>query len=46
LNDAEDKLNLALLYQAGAQANVKKAEANLAGAQNKFNAAQKLLADA
>ena len=45
LNDAEDKLNLALLYQAGAQANVKKAEANLADAQNKFNAAQKLLAD-
>jgi len=25
LNDAEDKLNLALLYQAGAKANVKKA---------------------
>jgi len=46
LNDAEDKLNLALLYQAGAQANVKKATANLDSAQNKFNAAQKLLADA
>ncbi len=46
LNDAEDKLNLALLYQAGAQANVKKAEANLADAQNKFDAAQRLLADA
>lgn len=46
LNDAEDKLNLALLYQAGAQANVKKAEGNLVDAQNKFNAAQKLLANA
>jgi len=46
LNDAEDKLNLALLYQAGAQANVKKAEANLAAAQDKFNQAQKNLADA
>ena len=29
LNDAEDKLNLALLYQAGAQSNVRKAEKNL-----------------
>lgn len=46
LNDAEDKLNLALLYQAGAQANVKKAEQNLQDAQDRFNAAQKLLADA
>jgi hypothetical protein len=46
LNDAEDKLNLALLYQAGAQANVKKAEANLSAAQDKFNVAQKTLADA
>lgn len=46
LNDAEDKLNLALLYQAGAQSNVKKAENNLADAESKFNAAQKLLADA
>jgi chromosome segregation ATPase len=46
LNDAEDKLNLALLYQAGAQANVKKAEANLAAAQNAFNNAQQLLAQA
>lgn len=46
LNDAEDKLNLALLYQAGAQSNVKKAENNLSDAEAKFNAAQKLLADA
>ncbi len=46
LNDAEDKLNLALLYQAGAQSNVKKAEANLQDAQDRFNAAQKLLANA
>jgi hypothetical protein len=46
LNDAEDKLNLALLYQAGAQANVKKAEVNLNAAQDKFNVAQKALADA
>jgi len=46
LNDAEDKLNLALLYQAGAQSNVKKAEANLAAAQDKFNQAQATLADA
>ena len=46
LNDAEDKLNLALLYQAGAQSNVRKAEKNLADAEARFNAAQKLLADA
>lgn len=46
LNNAEDKLNLALLYQAGAQSNVRKAEQNLADAEARFNAAQKLLADA
>ena len=46
LNNAEDKLNLALLYQAGAQSNVKKAEKNLEDAEARFNAAQKLLADA
>jgi hypothetical protein len=46
LTDAEDKLNLALLYQAGAQDNVKKAEANLAAAQSKFNDAQTSLANA
>ena len=46
LNDAEDKLNLALLYQAGAQSNVRKAEQNLQDAEARFNAAQKLLADA
>ena len=46
LNEAEDKLNLALLYQAGAQSNVRKAEKNLADAEARFNAAQKLLADA
>lgn len=46
LNDAEDKLNLALLYQAGAQSNVRKAEKNLEDAEARFNAAQKLLADA
>ena len=46
LNNAEDKLNLALLYQAGAQSNVRKAEKNLADAEARFNAAQKLLADA
>jgi len=46
LNNAEDKLNLALLYQAGAQSNVRKAEKNLKDAEARFNAAQKLLADA
>jgi hypothetical protein len=46
LNDAEDKLNLALLYQAGAQSNVNKADSNQKDAESKFNAAQKLLADA
>lgn len=46
LSDAEDKLNLALLYQAGAQDNVKKAEKNLASAQNKFSDAQNTLANA
>jgi hypothetical protein len=46
LNDAEDKLNLALLYQAGAQDNVKKAENNLNAAQSKFNDAQTALAAA
>ena len=46
LNDAEDKLNLALLYQAGAQDNVRKAEKSLADAQAKFNTAQQVLAAA
>jgi hypothetical protein len=46
LNDAEDKLNLALLYQAGAQDNVKKAEKNLSSAQSRFNTAQAALAAA
>ena len=46
LNEAEDKLNLALLYQAGAKSNVKKAEKNLDSAQAKFNKAQKALAAA
>jgi tetratricopeptide (TPR) repeat protein len=46
LTNAEDKLNLALLYQAGAQDNVKKAEKNLASAQSKFNDASAALAAA
>ena len=46
LTDSEDKLNLALLYQAGAQDNVRKAEKNLANAQSKFNDAQAALAAA
>lgn len=46
LNDAEDKLNLALLYQAGAKDNVNKAQQNLLDAQNKFNDAQNSLANA
>ena len=46
LTDAEDKLNLALLYQAGAQDNVKKAQKNLSNAQSKFNHAQAALAAA
>lgn len=46
LTNAEDKLNLALLYQAGALDNVKKAEKNLANAQSKFNDASAALAAA
>lgn len=46
LNAAEDKLNLALLYQAGALDNVKKAQRNLAAAQSKFNDASAALAAA
>ena len=43
LNDAEDRLNLALLEEAGALSNVKKAEALLEVAQAEFDAAQKAL---
>jgi hypothetical protein len=46
LNDAEDQLNLALLYQAGTQANLKKAEVALTKAQDTFNQAQTKLAEA
>ncbi len=46
LTDAEDKLNLALLYQAGAKDNVNKAQKNLANAQSKFNDASSALAAA
>ena len=43
LNNAEDKLNLALLEEAGALSNVKKAEKLLEEAQVKFDEAQKAL---
>ena len=46
LNAAEDKLNLALLYQAGALSNLKQAEKRLEDAQDKFNDAQTVLAAA
>lgn len=46
LNDAEDQLNLAFLYQAGAKDNVKKAQNLLNAAQATFDAASKALNNA
>ena len=43
LNDAEDRLNLALLEQAGAESNLKKAQDLLETAQIRFNDAQRAL---